>query len=1105
MGVEDLVPPPTLAFVRPGPRALEWLAREVAALKGDDPLRPVTVVVPNMYAARMALGHLARQYERARPPHSPPVVQYEGARPLHSPPVVQGGYANVRPLRLAELATRIARPEAARRQPLTPVLALSAVRVATGRQLRFREVAHQPALHAALAALFRELRRQEIDRRALMDGGWSDVGRAALACYALFRQLTRDRDDPTEVRERATARLFAAHEPPPELAELGALVLFLPTRLDPADARLLAALVRWGPLRVAFAAFQDPQRLADEQAEEDAALVARQLGIAVPTAAEALERFELRCEARVIRAPEPAEEVREITRAIARDLERGVALHHTAILYRQPRPYATLLREVLDLAGLPWSALDGRSLLDSRPASSLLDLLRLPERAFAREAVLRWASASPALVRQSGAPRLTSWERLSREAGIVRGAEQWVKRLQAHADALEEGLLRPASGGAPGQPPGEEGEEGSAAVRWQAAVATEARWIAGLIAELEVALRPPADGSRWAAFVTWAERLRVRFGGEAAAWPEEERPFAEDLATALAELAEADTFEGEMGTSVALFLSTLEAELRRCSRAVGRLGEGIMLGPVQAVAGLAFERVYLVGMTEGAFPSPPPVDPFFTGATNGEDPLQRRARQRRDERRAFLTALAAADGGVATLSLPDAAGDRAAFPSRWLLEVAAARLGRSSLDASGFKALKEADCPWLRVVSSARAGVVGAAPPADLEDRRLQQAATWTAAGLPLHLHPLARRTDLPVGSGLATASARRSRHLTQFDGNLGRPAATAARIARVFDGSAALSASRLETWAQCPFRYFLGYVLRVTATEAPEERWSISPRDRGSLVHDVLHDFFGQLAGVGRPAPREQYTPDDYRLLEQITGRHFQLAEQRGLVGHPVVWEVSREGILADLHSFLREDQRWRAVSGFQPRFFEQAFGFDEPGSWPAVEIQVAGTDLRLRGRIDRVDLDPAGTRGYVFDYKTGRAEEVKGAEGDPLLAGKRMQVALYVQAVRRQLGERASVGGAYWFITSRSEFEQQPLVGDDAETERRLAVVAEKIAGGIQAGCFPQVPGEEDEFYRTFENCKYCDYQRICPAGRDDQWSRKQSDTASAPYLALAGDDQP
>ena len=46
------------------------------------------------------------------------------------------------------------------------------------------------------------------------------------------------------------------------------------------------------------------------------------------------------------------------------------------------------------------------------------------------------------------------------------------------------------------------------------------------------------------------------------------------------------------------------------------------------------------------------------------------------------------------------------------------------------------------------------------------------------------------------------------------------------------------------------------------------------------------------------------------------------------------------------------------------------------------------------------------------------------------------------------------------------------------------------MQAGAFPAVPGDEDDFYNSFDNCRYCDFTRICSRRRVYESQAKAAD---------------
>ena len=127
-------------------------------------------------------------------------------------------------------------------------------------------------------------------------------------------------------------------------------------------------------------------------------------------------------------------------------------------------------------------------------------------------------------------------------------------------------------------------------------------------------------------------------------------------------------------------------------------------------------------MAEGAFPSRPPSDPL-AAADRADDPLGRQERVREAERRAFLGALAAADGARATLSYARSdGGARATYPSRWLLERASMLEGRP-VYASDLTVLlatgRPGSCGSPRCKTGASRVAAGSLAAVDLADRRL--------------------------------------------------------------------------------------------------------------------------------------------------------------------------------------------------------------------------------------------------------------------------------------------------------------------------------------------------------------------------------------------------
>ena len=278
----------------------------------------------------------------------------------------------------------------------------------------------------------------------------------------------------------------------------------------------------------------------------------------------------------------------------------------------------------------------------------------------------------------------------------------------------------------------------------------------------------------------------------------------------------------------------------------------------------------------------------------------------------------------------------------------------------------------------------------------------------------------------------------------------------------------------------------------------TISALDRGSLVHDILRRFVatcqerGTLPEFGQP-----WRPEHRALLLELAEEECQSAQARGITGRRLLWDVAREEMRQDLAAFIEEDNRWRAKHGARPVFVEKGFGFNDVTGLPPVKLSLEdGTALYFRGQIDRVDANASGSTLIVTDYKSGSASYYDDMKSDPLGRGHHLQLPVYALAAR-ETHPQAEVIGQYWFVTARGNFELRTV--NLGEVEERFTGVVATIAAGIQRGLFPADPGPSGR--NGPQNCRFCDFDRICPANRDFVAARKLSDSALALYRELAG----
>lgn len=1015
-----------------GAPALDALEEVVAAAQATDPLAPVTVVVASAPAAVSVRRSLARR---------------------------RGGLANVTTLALPQLAERLAAGPAARAgRTLSPTWNAAAVRAGLAEAPDpLSRASASAAVEEALTLAFARLREASEAELAALEG----AGPRARAVVDRFRDHRRrvagllDAHDLTGLAA-ATARADDAAR-----AALGTVVLHLPRRLARSDVALVEALAATGPVVALVGVTGDddgdrPQhRLLDQ--------LVPVLGRAVETVAPTRP-----APARVVLAPDPEEEAREAVRAVLSHLDAGATdLDRVAVVSRVGSPYRLLLHEQLDRAGLPHHVDLPWSVAQSTPGRVLLGLLDLPERGWRRADLARWLRAGP--LRWRGRPLPAAWDRVARRAGVVQGLDQWRERLATRRDEL---VTRHA-----------EGHLDDEALARRTAELDD---LGAFVAELAEVAGAGANRS-WAEWAAWCDGVLERYlvADGIAGWPEEDVADLARLREGLTDLGGLDAVDRP--PDAARFRRVLADELGRRRRRVGRLGQGVLVGEVAEVVGLDLDLLVIVGLAEGWYPPRHRDDPLLPDRELAEVGLAESlaTSDRRDERRDHLAARVAAPVVVLTAPRGDPRGQRELQPSRWLLEELAGRVGHpvGVTDVAGL------DGPWLRRPASFEDAVRTVAVPVDGSERDLAALLDQTRPGTAeVAAHPVARH-DPTLTRGLEAVADRRDRVFGPWTGAVGP------RPALVFGDVALASATRLERWARCPFDYFLASVLGVQALDEPVDTEGITPRDRGSLVHQVLEMFLGDALGR---SPDEPWGEADHARLQALVGTVGDEYRARGMTGRDLGWELESADMRRWLDAVLDRDEAERAARRTTPVAVELAFG-DEDGPPPAEVALPDGRRLLFRGMIDRVDRAEDGSL-LVIDYKTGSSRNWVSVDKDRLDRGRHLQLPLYADAARRALadeGERPPAAAYYWFVEESGGKAWRGGPVDD-EVQARFEDVVATIVEGIETGRFPANPGPEG-FWGP-PNCQYCDYRRVCPSSKVELWEGVREDDALARYVHLA-----
>jgi hypothetical protein len=225
-------------------------------------------------------------------------------------------------------------------------------------------------------------------------------------------------------------------------------------------------------------------------------------------------------------------------------------------------------------------------------------------------------------------------------------------------------------------------------------------------------------------------------------------------------------------------------------------------------------------------------------------------------------------------------------------------------------------------------------------------------------------------GRGLQLESSRWGKKIfTGYEGILASKEALQILRERYSIFKKSISPTRLEAYAACPYQYLLNVIMGVEALTEPEREVTITPLDKGKLIHDILWKFFTDLKK--ERGSSLQLKPKDLQRLLETAHKKFVEFEQMGVTGFPMLWEVEKRNMLDTLIDFFNEELN---ETEFIPTYFEVRYGMkhldfqeSEISTEKPVPLKIGEKTVNLRGRIDRIDLTKDGKEACE-DYKTGK-----------------------------------------------------------------------------------------------------------------------------------------
>jgi ATP-dependent helicase/nuclease subunit B len=301
-------------------------------------------------------------------------------------------------------------------------------------------------------------------------------------------------------------------------------------------------------------------------------------------------------------------------------------------------------------------------------------------------------------------------------------------------------------------------------------------------------------------------------------------------------------------------------------------------------------------------------------------------------------------------------------------------------------------------------------------------------------------------------------------------------------------SASQLEEYAKCPFQYFAKRILQLEIIEEPTEE--LESFELGSLVHSILYEFYKTIS-------EEQIVIADCNdeIFKKLENDIFDIAEKKieklRLNSSFIFYEKEKIlGIAGNrknsiLYKFLEEERK--NSEGYLPEYFEFEFGQFNKSIKAETQEMLVG-DVKVRGKIDRIDINKTSNRFKVIDYKLGGKKPIV----KDLLNGISLQLPLYLYASKKlieaELNSNYDPAAAIIYslklnnndfgkksvhtLNARKKLSEDDLIKSNEELIKICNEVIPAYVNKIVEGKFNLSQLED----RESKVCRFCDFKSIC-----------------------------
>ena len=769
-----------------------------------------------------------------------------------------------------------------------------------------------------------------------------------------------------------------------------------------------------------------------------------------------------------------ADEPRALIRNIMSDARDGVRFGEMAVFYPSI-DYASRIRDALEAAGIRNCGPATKN-LGELPAGRFVALfltMLSEDIGMRRDAFTSWTSSSPVIdPRTAERVPAVPWEITTRQANISRfsGDTDWTGSLRRYAKSMRRRADR-----------AQESDEDDSSGTDPDAYIEAANTADSLRFFVSNLLEHVQNGhiTQWVGWVNWLNGILAEYLAPQPTEEDREKSGLDRIQEVLHQVSELDAVT-QSRVDFARFSRTIHRLLRSSIGGSGGWGSSVLVAPIAAGTGTEFKRVYVLGMTEGGLPGPVRSDPLLPDHLRRDlDPdgstLMTKSDRLELEQKVFQMALNSAPSVRMYWNRSLLGATSEAYPSPWFVNELQRVNQRTNIPV---KSLMDTHSDYVESVPTlSEFGSTNHRPSSDYEFDLCDVAIRSLDPTRWVKMLADPRFDHLILGHQIA--ESRRSTVFGPFDGYVGETSINALDVWQT-------SATALEKYAKCPYSYFLTHELNVDERIDPEESLTLSPLDKGILVHAILEDFLKHCpvdrSETGRSALREIATGE----LDRFQKEEF--------VGYHTIFDLEKVRLIRDLETWHRT--HLQVLDGHEGELLtEESFGSDLDGLG---QFQLNdGFTVQFRGKIDLIAISPDRQSALVFDFKSGTTS-YSNVENDVTDSGTKLQLPIYSKVASEVLGH-PDIQSAFWFVFQSGDTRLRPKAKVWLmNAVEEFSPVLSTLVNTIRSGAFPARQGGRSRY----NNCTYCPYDTVCTSDRLISWDRKKHDPVLEGYVGLAED---